>query len=715
MPQSDPRNYSHRRLKDLRTIRLLKLKSWTPLSKHDAPLKYELIDTSLDNVPTFFAVSYAWDAQIPTSAIECEGYVLLVTANCHAALSHVSRNTPLRLLWVDSVCIDQTNVEEQGQQVALMAEIYHKAKEVLIWLGDSNEDSEVTMKALGKLSRLARFFPKVVESKFKKIQESRRARVLVPFENDNIPLSTLLPDYYLFGLHSMSAVSDRSWFQRIWTLQEIVLARKAVVICGARSISWDSLALLADTITEGDASAGFTEYPGDSFQRVRVVSALRSLLKIGPRKAALSYRLPKEHPFGSMTVRLPPSDTLPILGIASHYFLASLLETAKSQDKVYGLYAILQQYGVKLPAPDYSKASSTIYHETARALIECDSSLELLYYATIQRVLRDLPSWVPDPTSPVVSWIPGFEYTLSAGRSRSKFRFSPEGKLSIYGYAVDTIANVSRSMSVPMTINVEKHQIYQPDLILRNYHTVIEHVQEFIRFALATGYVTAYDPLEAFCMVSIQDIAFAFRGDGTGADWRKVLEFFRDWVMAMTSTMGWEPEQSQAESPDSPPLSASPGAESKTESDDTSGTQTPTAAVDTSSISQDTLIDDSSTSLDDAEVARELQEAAKAADRSIFTHLSQCPATRMIHHAFLQRSDGNALFNTISGRLGMTIRGIQEGDKVVLVAGLRLPMILAEEQDGWRVIGVAYLHGVMQGELWTEKEEGRWMEEFVLI
>jgi hypothetical protein len=702
MPGYDPRNYSHRRLKDLRTIRLLKLKSWNPLSKDDPSLKYELIDTSLDNVPTFFAVSYAWDAQISTCGIECEGCVLLVTANCHAALSHLYRNRPLGLLWVDSVCIDQTNVEEQGQQVALMSEIYHKAEEVLIWLGDSNEDSEVAMKALRVLSRLVRFFPRVVESKFRKIQESRRARVLMPFDNDGIPLSTLLPDYYLPGIDSMSAVSGRSWFYRIWTLQEIVLARKAVVICGEQSISWDSLALLADLIAEGDASAGFTEYPGDSFQRVRVVSALRSFLKIGPRKAPLSYRLPKEHPFGSMTVRLPPRDTVPEFGIASHYVQASTLQTTKSEDKVYGLYAILQQYGLKLPTPDYSKATSTIYHETARTLIEFDSSLELLYYATIERVLLDLPSWVPDLTTPH-HWIPGFEYTLSAGESHSKFRFSPKGKLSIYGYAVDTIANVSRLMSMP-TINVQEHQRYRPDLILRSYHTVIEHVQEFIMFALATGYVTAYDPLEAFCMVGVQDIAFAFRGDGTGADWRKVLEFFRDWITIMTSTMGSEPEQFQAEPP---PPSAPPEAGEK---------QTPTPTVTTNPISQGTLVDNPSTSFDDAEVTRELQEAAEAVDRSIFTQISQRPAIRMIHHSFLERSDGNALFSTISGRLGMAVKGVQEGDKVVLVARLRLPMILAEEQDGWRVIGAAYLHGVMQGELWTEEEEeGKGVEEFVLI
>ena len=46
-------------------------------------------------------------------------------------------------LWVDSICIDQSNVEEKAQQIVLMPEIFNNAWSVTIWLGE-NKTSERT-------------------------------------------------------------------------------------------------------------------------------------------------------------------------------------------------------------------------------------------------------------------------------------------------------------------------------------------------------------------------------------------------------------------------------------------------------------------------------------------------------------------------------------------------------------------------------------------
>jgi hypothetical protein len=40
------------------------------------------------------------------------------------------------LLWIDGVCINQTDILERNRQVQLMGEIYSRASCVLIWLGD---------------------------------------------------------------------------------------------------------------------------------------------------------------------------------------------------------------------------------------------------------------------------------------------------------------------------------------------------------------------------------------------------------------------------------------------------------------------------------------------------------------------------------------------------------------------------------------------------
>lgn len=44
-----------------------------------------------------------------------------------------------RLLWVDTVCINQDDVDEGDRQLRLMRSIYRGATRVVIWLGEDSE------------------------------------------------------------------------------------------------------------------------------------------------------------------------------------------------------------------------------------------------------------------------------------------------------------------------------------------------------------------------------------------------------------------------------------------------------------------------------------------------------------------------------------------------------------------------------------------------
>ena len=45
---------------------------------------------------------------------------------------------------------------------------------------------------------------------------------------------------------------------------------------------------------------------------------------------------------------------------------------------------------------------------------------------------------------------------------------------------------------------------------------------------------------------------------------------------------------------------------------------------------------------------------------------------------------------------------ILEGNVVAVVAGLSMPLILAPFGDHFRLVGHAYVHGIMYGEAWSE-------------
>jgi hypothetical protein len=65
-----------------------------------------------------------------------------VTTNLYAALLHLRDRSLERIIWIDAICINPKNPEEQGQQAQLMAMIYSKANRILVWLGETVDDIE---------------------------------------------------------------------------------------------------------------------------------------------------------------------------------------------------------------------------------------------------------------------------------------------------------------------------------------------------------------------------------------------------------------------------------------------------------------------------------------------------------------------------------------------------------------------------------------------
>jgi hypothetical protein len=54
-------------------------------------------------------------------------------------------------MWIDAICIDQSNLKERSFQVKQMRKIYHQAIRTVIWLGDESLDSKIAFKSLHKI------------------------------------------------------------------------------------------------------------------------------------------------------------------------------------------------------------------------------------------------------------------------------------------------------------------------------------------------------------------------------------------------------------------------------------------------------------------------------------------------------------------------------------------------------------------------------------
>ncbi|KAK1534924.1 HET domain-containing protein [Colletotrichum costaricense] len=182
-------------------------------------IRCDIFQASLepDEIIPYEALSYAWGCTDLVESISASGKRLPITRNLFSALTHL-RTEEARILWVDALCIDQSNLAERGHQVGHMAGIYRQAEQVLVWLGHSTQDTILLMDALNKSRR-----------------ESRDTE-----GNASCPVLPLNPSFIASHLDrlrkALEHLLEQPWFTRVWVLQEVSYARMVLICCGHQFI-----------------------------------------------------------------------------------------------------------------------------------------------------------------------------------------------------------------------------------------------------------------------------------------------------------------------------------------------------------------------------------------------------------------------------------------------------------------------------------------------
>ena len=120
------------------------------------PVSCHLFSTRLRDLPTYEALSYTWGDQGNKELVTCkegdqESFSLAVTANCALALRRLRLEDSPRVVWIDSICINQSKISERNHQVGLMGRIYSQASMVVIYLGEATEDSDEALDWIQKI------------------------------------------------------------------------------------------------------------------------------------------------------------------------------------------------------------------------------------------------------------------------------------------------------------------------------------------------------------------------------------------------------------------------------------------------------------------------------------------------------------------------------------------------------------------------------------
>lgn len=133
-------------------FRLLQLKQTT--GRRNEP-EIKIFHQLLTDDPQYEAISYCWGGQNPTLPLRCnEGTQIMVTENVMEILKLVQNEESSLILWIDSVCIDQSSDSDKSAQVAIMGEIYKHASQVTIWLGEGSYETDMAMVYLADIAEL---------------------------------------------------------------------------------------------------------------------------------------------------------------------------------------------------------------------------------------------------------------------------------------------------------------------------------------------------------------------------------------------------------------------------------------------------------------------------------------------------------------------------------------------------------------------------------
>lgn len=139
--------YQYQKLdRERKEIRLLTLEPGSGNDMLRCTLAHAFLDTS--HPPAYETILYVCGNPVCRATIILDGSEVEVLATSEIALRRMRLRDKQRILWIDSICIDQTSLEERGHQVGMMYLIYTKTSKNLIWLGPDNGTIEKAIESM---------------------------------------------------------------------------------------------------------------------------------------------------------------------------------------------------------------------------------------------------------------------------------------------------------------------------------------------------------------------------------------------------------------------------------------------------------------------------------------------------------------------------------------------------------------------------------------
>lgn len=343
------------------------------------------------------ALSYVWGVPADKTSIECDSASIKVPSNLCSALRHLRWPDRPRILWADSLCINQEDAEEKSIQVQAMGPIYSSAERVIMWQGEETEQTQGSLSSLARLCELATAKEDSEEwQDFLEQVHHARSPGYLDREANFSQRQTKKIDWA-----AIVALLSGPYFSRRWIAQEIILANKAVMVCGHQTLDW----------------ARICAHPKALVRCMRVASHI--ILHFSGGQGNL-----KNFMYLASSSKANSSSNPQVLAeIESLYDALLVLSSSQCfdpRDKVFALLHISPDVDLTVDtevAPDYTVSGAEILHRLAIWLVvrkRHTSYLSFAFQSPHQsgESRSDLPSWVPSNLDNVMA-VQSLQYRIT--------------------------------------------------------------------------------------------------------------------------------------------------------------------------------------------------------------------------------------------------------------------------------------------------------------
>lgn len=412
-----------------RTKNEIRIFTLFPAASSEAPISGRIAIEPLGDNTTFDALSYTWGDPQSIKFIEINTlYRLGVTVNLAQALKDIRHSKSPRKLWIDAICIDQSNPAERGHQVNLMRAIYSKTKVVRTWL---DEDIDPTLDCFRELLRL--FDPKSTAGR----RLAERGMAVKVQEHDAAfwkPVANLFSNHY---------------WTRLWVQQELLLAPSVVLHCREHEIPAAGLFRFQEEALTIDYYAAFKPpLHGESrayISEVREAFGFFDTILDGRRVVKQRKEVSTIENSGAYIDFWGP--------LLVHFIQSGTLQVSDVKDRVYGCLGLLSEAEARTFDVDYQQTLAQVYSKVCQHAIRTTGKLDFLchYGGIINDKVADLPTWIPDPNlSVLMDWEELFHLrSLTKPHNSFNAKVLPSGdQLAVSGVQLGIIENAVSSSSL---------------------------------------------------------------------------------------------------------------------------------------------------------------------------------------------------------------------------------------------------------------------------